>query len=220
MRKHHHIAPDTIDTLDNVGLGQYHHEGPYDATLLARNNSFSSSPVAAVAGTTTETLKATPHEKIVDSVTSHRPLEGVAVYPPGTTDPEGRTYHYQEGENMMIDLNPGGGPYKRWPGVEYHPDDIKGQGEPAYSIERRMKQHNLDSKYGVDNHFEEEPESIEMQSPTQSQTRNRAGSKGDAITSSYADNSNSTELGAGRRESLGGKLKRRIGSLRRNNGDD
>lgn len=218
MRKHHHIAPDTIDTLDSAGIGHYHHEGPYDATLLARNNSYTSSPVAAVAGTNTEALKATPREKIVDSVTSHRPLEGVAIYPPGTTDPEGRTYHYQEGENMMTDLNPEGGPYNRWSGLDYHPDDVKGQAEPAYSIEKRRKEANLDGKYGAGDHLEDEPESIEMQ--TQTQTKSSAGSRGDAVTSSYADNVDSVEPGAHRRESLGGKLKRRIGSLRRKDGGD
>ena len=94
--------------------GAYHHDGPYDATLLARNMSFTSSPVEAVAASNEEALKATPREKIVDSVQKHRPLDGVAIVPPGVTDREGRVYHYEEGTDMMIE---DGGNYKRWPGV-------------------------------------------------------------------------------------------------------
>ena len=113
LRKKHLVGPDTIDRLDLVG-GAYHHDGPYDATLLARNMSFTSSPVEAVATSNEEALKATPREKIMDSVQKHHPLDGVAVVPSGVTDREGRVYHYEEGTNMMIE---GGGNYKRWPGV-------------------------------------------------------------------------------------------------------
>ena len=113
LRKNHTVGPDTIDSLDNV-VGAYHHEGPFDATLLARNTSLLNSPVEAVSGTNEEALKATPREKIIDSLERHRPLDGVAVVPPGMTDQAGRTYNYREGANMMIE---DGGNYKRWPGV-------------------------------------------------------------------------------------------------------
>jgi hypothetical protein len=111
LRKHHIPRPDTIDKLDVVG---YHHEGPYDAALLARNTSWESSPLAAVRDSNNEALKATPRENIIDSVQRHRPLDGTAAIPPGETDRFGRRYDYQEGDNMMI---VDGGNYRRWPGV-------------------------------------------------------------------------------------------------------
>jgi len=166
LKKHHIPGTDTIDKLDDGPLAQYHHEGPYDATLLARNISFTNSPVAAVADSNREALRATPRENIKDSIERHRPLDGVAAIPPGGEDRFGRRFDYQEGDNMMI-VN--GGDYKRWPGVvspqifirsvlfrvseeeslahmhsqKYHPDDIKGKGEPSYSIEKALKEHKL-----------------------------------------------------------------------------
>ena len=112
LRKKHFVGSDSIDQLDSVG-GQYHHDGPFDATLLARNTSFLSSPVEAVSGTNEEALRATPHEKVVDSIERHRPLDGVAIVPPGIADGTGRTLHYQEGADLMIEE----GNFRRWPGV-------------------------------------------------------------------------------------------------------
>ena len=111
LRKKHYVGPDSIDQLDNVG-GKYHHDGPFDPTLLARNTEFLYSPVEAVAGTTEEALRATPREKVIDSVRRHRPLDGVATIPPGVTDSTGRTFNYEEGTDLMIE-----GDYKRWPGI-------------------------------------------------------------------------------------------------------
>ena len=113
LRKGHVVGPDSIDTLDTIGA-QYHHEGPYDATLLARNTGNVNSPIAAVRETNEEALKATPPEKIQDSLKKHRPLDGIAMVPPGETDQMGRRYDYEEGTDMMIE---NGGNYKRWPGV-------------------------------------------------------------------------------------------------------
>lgn len=113
LRKKHMIGPDTIDKLDRTG-GSYHHDGPYDATLLARNTSIPSSPLEAVAVSNREALKATPRENIIDSIQKHRPLDGVAMKPPGIPDREGRVYNYEEGTDLMIEE---GGNYKRWPGV-------------------------------------------------------------------------------------------------------
>lgn len=197
ITKKHHVRPDLIDGLDDSGLGHYHHEGPYDATLFARNNSWKSSPVAAVAGTNEEALKATPHEKVVDSVKGHRPLDGVAAYPPGTTDPNGQMYSYTEGENLMLDENAGGGPYKRWPGIQYHPDDIKGKGEPSYSIEKALKEHSLEEKNDG---------SIEM-----STSANRRRSSAAA----YRQDAFGEENSLGRSGSLSNKLKKRVGSLKK-----
>ena len=195
--KKHHIRPDSIDKLDEVGAS-YHHGGPYDATLFARNNS-KDSPLQALAGTNSEALKATPQEKIMDSVKGHRPLDGVALYAPGQMDRNGHVYEYQPGENMMTDLNPGGGAYKRWPGVQYHPDDIKGKGEPSYSIEKALKEHTLEEKPGADG--------IEMKS----QNRHRSGSG--AIPEAVFNDGNENTVG--RRGSFSRGLRKRIGSLRK-----
>ncbi|KAL9599675.1 MAG: hypothetical protein Q9219_003663 [cf. Caloplaca sp. 3 TL-2023] len=168
LRKQQHIGSDSIDKLDIAG-GGYHHGGPFDAASLARNQKYKNSPIEAVAGTNAEALKATPEEKIIDSLRKHRPLDGVAVVPPGHTDREGRMYNYQEGTDLMIE---DGGNYKRWDGVvcpnpsspsctsiekstnpphsqqKYLPEDLKGKGEPSYSIEKALKE----SKHATRDH--------------------------------------------------------------------
>ena len=73
-----------------------------------------SSPIEAVRRTNEEALKATAPEKIQDSLKKHRPLDGVAIVPPGMEDMNGRIYNYEEGTDMMIE---NGGNYKRWSGV-------------------------------------------------------------------------------------------------------
>jgi len=114
LKKQHMPGADVVDMLDDVTGGRYHHEGPYDAAMLARNTSHESSPLAALKTTNQEALKATPSEKIQDSLRNHRPLDGVAEIPPGSTDEMGRRYNYEEGTDMMI---ANGGNYGRWPGV-------------------------------------------------------------------------------------------------------
>lgn len=114
LRKKHQVRPDIIDNLDNVGGARYHHEGPFDVAYLARNTSYESSPLQALQASNQEALKATPREKIIDSVEKHRPLDGVAITPPGMRDRMGNLYQYEEGPNLMIE---NGGNYKRWPGV-------------------------------------------------------------------------------------------------------
>ena len=198
----HSIRPDTIDSLDLTPGGAYHHGGPYDATLFARNNS-TNSPVAALANSNAEALKATPKERIIDSVRRHRPLDGVAAYAPGDRDRMGNVYNYEEGENMMIEGGPEGGAYKRWPGVQYLPEDIKGKGEPSYSIEKALKEHKIVD----DGKKANGAEGIEMKS------RNRSAS--DAVQT--ADRSGWDDgAGLNRRGSLkklGGGLKKRFGSI-------
>ncbi|KAI4119112.1 MAG: hypothetical protein LQ345_000921 [Seirophora villosa] len=135
LRKQQHIGADSIDKLDIIG-GGYHHGGPFDAASLARNQQYKNSPIEAVAGTNAEALRATPQEKILDAVRKHRPIDGVAVVPPGQADREGRLYNYREGTDLMIE---DGGNYKRWDGVKYLPEDLKGKGEPSYSIEKALK---------------------------------------------------------------------------------
>ena len=99
------VRPDIIDRLDDVSAFQYHHEGPYDAACAERNNCSQSSPVAALRDSNAEILKATPQYKVDDCLHRHRPLDGVAFYSPGVTDPEGNTYRYSEGSNMMTELD-------------------------------------------------------------------------------------------------------------------
>ena len=115
LRKNHQPGADVIDKLDDSGTGiAYHHGGPYDAALPSRNTNWESSPVAAVTESNMEALKATPKERIKDSLTKHVPLIGTAEVAPGKRDRMGQKYDYEEGDNMMI---VDGGNYKRWPGV-------------------------------------------------------------------------------------------------------
>lgn len=117
LNKRHIPGADTIDRLDPTpNKLPYHHEGPYDAALLARNTSYKSSPIAALEDSNREALKATPAENIKDALDKHRPLDGVATVPPGQRDQLGRVYHYEEGTDMMREANPEGGAYKQWPG--------------------------------------------------------------------------------------------------------
>lgn len=140
----HQQPIDIIDTLDSTGPGRgvtYHHDGPYDATMASRNRNKKYSPVEAVKDTNMEALKATPLEYVQDSLVKHVPLQGTAVIPPGMQDIAGRTMEYQEGTDMMREGAAGGGQYKRWEGYQYHPDDLKGKGEPSYTIEKQLKDH-------------------------------------------------------------------------------
>lgn len=115
LRKKHLPGADTIDSLDRSMLGGvYHHEGPYDATLLARNTSYQSSPVEAVRGTNEEAIRATPREKIKDSLDRHVPLQGTAVIPPGMAGVDGKPMEYEEGADLMREADAPGGAYKRW----------------------------------------------------------------------------------------------------------
>ncbi|KAH9879059.1 hypothetical protein J1614_002494 [Plenodomus biglobosus] len=138
LRKKNFQGADVIDRLDRAGFSQYHHEGPYDAASLARNRHEKFSPVAAVRESNEEALRATPAENIKDAITKRRPLEGVAIIPPGIPDRFGRVLHYQEGADLQREP---GGDYRRWPGQYYHPDDLKGKGEPSYTIEKALKDH-------------------------------------------------------------------------------
>lgn len=106
------MNPDIIDELDNAALYSYHHEGPYDAVYPERNRISKHSPVEAVRDSNEAALRATPRHKIADSLSSHRPLDGTAFYPPGVTDREGHTYDYEEGSNFMNEY----GNFMRLPG--------------------------------------------------------------------------------------------------------
>ena len=122
LRRRHHSGADSIDALDDVFGRAYHHEGPYDAASLARNLEPKYAPLAAVTGSNREALKATPREKVKDSIDRHYPLDGTAVVPPGYTDRYGRHFNYAEGTDMMREGNPEGGAYRRWPGMVCNDD--------------------------------------------------------------------------------------------------
>lgn len=122
------VQPDIIDRLDNVSNFSYHHEGPYDATRPERNRFSQSSPLEAVKESNAEALRATPHHKIADALNSHRPLDGVAFYPPGTMDRNGQEYSYEEGSNMMNDFS---GNFMRLPGTKFTDEDFKN--DPFYN---------------------------------------------------------------------------------------
>jgi hypothetical protein len=114
LRKKNFQGADVIDRLDKASFGRYHHEGPFDAASLARNQDVRYSPIAAVKDSNEEALRATPRENVEDAVQRHRPLEGVANIPPGMADRFGRVLDYEEGADLQREP---GGDYRRWPGV-------------------------------------------------------------------------------------------------------
>ncbi|KAK2595658.1 hypothetical protein QQS21_006631 [Conoideocrella luteorostrata] len=192
---------DTIDQLDTIG-GAYHHGGPYDATLTSRNLNKKYSPVAAVEESNMKALRATPRENVIDSLTKHVPLQGTATIPAGSTDMSGRVMAYEEGADLMREADAPGGAYKRWDSGVYHPDDLKGKGEPSFSIERDLKKGKGHA------HHKSEPNGYEMRTMSR---RRRASQSGEI--------SSGNDAGLRRSHSTGKKLseglKRRIGSLRR-----
>ncbi|KAF2972154.1 hypothetical protein GQX73_g1385 [Xylaria multiplex] len=140
LRKANQTKPDRIDSLDNiVPGGVYHHDGPYDAALASRNKDPRYAPLAAVREGNRAALQATPAVNIVDAVTRHVPLQGTASVPPGEADFNGNIMDYEEGADLMREPDAAGGAYKRYDHVQYHPDDLKGKGEPSYTIERDLK---------------------------------------------------------------------------------
>ncbi|KAL5336716.1 hypothetical protein BJX70DRAFT_371811 [Aspergillus crustosus] len=121
------VTPDIIDRLDTAAVSSYHHEGPYDAVYPERNKHSDISPIEALRESNAEALKATPYHKIADSIERHRPLDGVAYFPPGHIDNEGQTYDYAEGYNMMTDY----GNFARNPGMKFTDEDFRN--DPFYN---------------------------------------------------------------------------------------
>jgi hypothetical protein len=81
-------------------------------TTLPRSHA----PVAALETTNAEALRATPQENVRDALEKHKPLDGVAIVPPGEPDRLGRTYNYEEGTDMMREGLNGEPGYKQWSG--------------------------------------------------------------------------------------------------------
>lgn len=201
LRKHHQPLPDQVDVLDK-SAPKYHHEGPYDAALLVRNSSYESSPVAALKLTNSEAIKATPKDKIKDSLHGHRPLDGTATVPPGQRDAFGQLYEYEEGADLQREP---GADYKRWPDLQYHPNDLKGKGEPSYSIEKALKEHEAaKERHGAG---DKEFELAERPRPTEEV--NVAAASGQ----NYGDWER--ERRSGHTHKLSDGIKRRVGSLRK-----
>ncbi|OTB17321.1 hypothetical protein K445DRAFT_275411 [Daldinia sp. EC12] len=220
LRKKNRTGADTVDALDTTGFGGiYHHDGPYDATLAARNRDKRYAPVEAVKYGNMEALKATPRENVVDSLERHVPLQGTATIPPGEPDYSGRIMQYEEGADLMREEDAPGGPYKRWDHIKYHPNDLKGKGEPAYTIEEDLK-HQKRLQGRSLNHT---GRGFEMQ-PTTGRSTATTGKGGDATTvrprsasleSAAAGPSGSSPRG----KRLSDGIKRRIGSIRRRHDD-
>lgn len=110
-----------IDSLDKSMGPAYHHEGPYDATLISRNANLKNPPVEAVRESNMEALKATPRENIRDALDKHVPLQGTAIIPPGMIGYDGKPMEYEEGADLMREADAPGGAYKRWPGMVCYP---------------------------------------------------------------------------------------------------
>ncbi|TDZ66159.1 hypothetical protein CTRI78_v003224 [Colletotrichum trifolii] len=216
---------DTIDSLDTIG-GVYHHGGPYDATLASRNRNKMYAPVEAVRESNMEALKATPREYIKDSLTKHVPLQGTGTIPAGSSDMTGNVMDYKEGADLMREPDAQGGAYKRWDGISYHPDDLKGKGEPSYTYEKDLKEKKRMRKASLGNG----PGEFEMLSGVNGQRKSngpmvRQRSISNAVdgrpgpSEEPAGQSNSADVrrhnSTGKRLSEG--LKRRFGSIRRKN---
>lgn len=113
-------VPDTIDRLDaSFGLhNHYHHQGPYEAALRSYNQHSKYAPLAATEEGNKAAWAAAPRSAQLDALRGGRPLDHVAVVPPGERGPGGgEVLRYEEGADMMRDPDAGGGPYKRWPGL-------------------------------------------------------------------------------------------------------
>ncbi|KAK1458523.1 hypothetical protein CCUS01_09389 [Colletotrichum cuscutae] len=217
---------DTIDSLDSIG-GVYHHGGPYDATLASRNRNKKYAPVEAVRESNMEALRATPREYIQDSLDKHVPLQGTGLIPAGGTDMSGNVMNYEEGADLMREPNNQGGAYKRWDGIQYHPDDLKGKGEPSYTYERDLKEKRRMRKASLGN----SPAEYEMRSGINAQSRKDNGAmvRQRSVSNAADGRPGPSELPKGHSNSadvhrhnstgkhFGDSLKRRFGSIRRKN---
>ncbi|KAI0882205.1 uncharacterized protein GGS22DRAFT_170441 [Annulohypoxylon maeteangense] len=208
LRKKSIARADMIDVLDDTGLGTYHHDGPYDATLASRNRDKRYAPVEAVKYGNAEALKATPREMVMDSLQRHVPLQGTAVIPPGQRDLSGHVMDYEEGADLMREEDAPGGPYKRWAHVQYHPDDLKGKGEPSYTIEEDRKRQKRMQRNSL-----KPSGDYEMQPAARTSGRSDKDATNVTVHRSASLGSSGPASPRGKRLSDG--IKRRIGSLRR-----
>ncbi|KAI9744555.1 MAG: hypothetical protein M1818_002084 [Claussenomyces sp. TS43310] len=147
LKKKYIPGADTIDSLDRSFPGRpYHHEGPYDATLLARNINKKNSPVEAVRWSNIEALKATPRENLKDALDRHYPLQGTAVIPPGEMGSDGRQMEYEEGDDLNKDSDLPGGFSRDWEEAGYNPNAfmkghrrVMSDGNSGYEMQTRSR---------------------------------------------------------------------------------
>ncbi|GAB1310251.1 Pal1 cell morphology protein [Madurella fahalii] len=237
LRNHRRQQPsDPIDSLDLTGPvpgAAYHHSGPFDATMKARNANKIYAPVEAVKDTNIEALKATPAEFLQDSLIKHVPLQGTAVVPPGMKDMAGRTMEYEEGADLMRESDAAGGPYKRWDHVRYRDDDLKGKGEPSFSLDQTRREQKARGKQHAQNgtaYYEMQPPSRPRATSTggkfregSAHVRQRSASNGaqhQAMVNEGVAGSSGLQRGNTTGRSIAQSLKRRFGSLRRRRGAD
>ncbi|TGZ82232.1 hypothetical protein EX30DRAFT_340113 [Ascodesmis nigricans] len=211
---------DTIDRMGDVnphGIA-LHHDGPFEATLAARNRIPRYAPVEALKESNEAAIRATPRANIIDSLEKHYPLQGTAVNPPGV----GGVGDYEE-----YDIHRREGNYKRWDHIRYLDEDLKGKGEPSYTIEEFEKQQKAARKAAKaeklgrrENAYELQEQTVPLSSKEGASvtTRGRSGSS----PGEYLD----TDMGvrrsastAGKMEGLGGKIRRKF-SLKRRSGNN
>jgi len=90
---------------------------------------------------------------------------------------------------------------------EYHPDDIKGKGEPGYSIDKALKEHKVYGDKG-------KPDGIELQDRRVTSVSSNVHTEVPAARNEVGGGSKTTKSSSNKIHSFGG-LKKRIGSLRR-----
>lgn len=90
---------------------------------------------------------------------------------------------------------------------EYHPDDIKGKGEPSYTIDKTIKQHKMYGDKGKSDGIELQDRRVAAIGPNDHAEVSTA--QNEAVAASRI-----TKSGSNKKPSFGG-LKKRIGSLRR-----
>ena len=137
----------------------------------------------------------------------------------------------------MIGSGPGdrpeGGAYKRWPGVDYTTDDVKGKGEPSYTIEKSIKELDEKRRQSGSTAGEGTDGSYEMSSAANrgynGRVRRQRGSSGvgangqsggggNGIDSRIVSSSGAETAGTGGSDGskrLSGGVKRRIGSIKK-----
>ncbi|KAG5792880.1 hypothetical protein H9Q69_008052 [Fusarium xylarioides] len=211
LRRKQMPMTDTIDALDTIG-GMYHHGGPYDATLASRNRNKKYSPVAAVEDSNQEALRATPRENIQDALLRKMPLQGTADIPSGQRDISSNTIDYEEGADLMREPDAVGGAYKRWDGIQYHPDDLKGKGEPSYTYEKDLKQQKRFRRG--------EPVEYELSSNMRGSKRppfshNRSFSENPRTTPEFSNGTDIRRNNSTGKHRLSDGIRRRFGSMRR-----
>jgi hypothetical protein len=115
----------------------------------------------------------------------------------------GRVLNYEEGADLQREP---GGDYRRYPGLDYLPGDLKGKGEPSYSIEKALKDHKSNGDTG-----------IEMTSRRRNQSLGATDAPPPEAAQSSAWDDGNAPIGrsSSTGKNMGDSLKKRFGSMRR-----